>query len=263
MISLDGLLIHRHIINLNMTFLSVGLFMLGVSSQGLLFWRASRWGGWRTYPFFYTYLAYTAFWTIVFLFFPHSHPLYPKLYWYSDLVAAVLRFLVAWEVFRAAFQRGTVVRKVAGRIVLAALLLLALVYWWSGPSPGFHPIADYMRKMALAASVWTFLVLAIVWFYGIRIGPNLWGMAIGFLVFVSSEIVTFSGFGLAPGLNSFWRYVHPFSYAFMLTVWVWSLWDYVPNLQTQFDSPISSRFFSRWQRQSQALNEAIRRVTRP
>lgn len=246
-----------------MTYLAFGLFFLGVASQGLLFWRASRWRGWRAYPFFYTYLSYTAFWTIVLSLFPHSHPLYPKVYWYSDLVAAVLRFLVVWEIFRTAFRPGTVVRKVARRIILAALLLLALVYWWSGPSPGFHPFVDFMRKMSLAAAVWTILVLGIAWFYGIRIGQNIWGMSFGFLVFVSSEIVTFSAVVLVSWFNTFWRFIHPLSYVFMLTVWVWSLWDYVPNLQSEFDSSISPHLFSGWQRQSRALNEAIRRVTRP
>src|SRR5260370_15033767 len=180
-----------------MVFVGVGLFLIGVSWQGLLFWRGWRWGGWHAYPFFYAYLSYTSFWTVAFLFFPHAHPLYPKVYWDSELVAAVLRFLVAWVVFRGVFRHGTVISTIAGTLIVVVLVLLALAFWLSGPSPGISPVIDFMRKMALSAGVWTVLVLGVARFYGIRIAQNTWGMAIGFLIFVSTEIANFSAFDLS------------------------------------------------------------------
>jgi hypothetical protein len=120
-----------------------------------------------------------------------------------------------------------------------------------------------MRKMALSAGVWTVFVLGVARFYGIRIGQNTWGMAIGFLIFVSSEIVNFAAFDLSSRFIPIWRFVHPFTYVFMLAVWTWLLWDYVPNPQNETDSPLGPLLLSEWQRQSAALDETIRKVIQP
>ena len=246
-----------------MFYIGAVLFLFSVSCQGLLFWRGWRWGGWHAYPFFYIYLSYTSFWTVAFLFFPHAHPLYPKVYWDSELVAAVLRFLVAWEVFRGVFRHGTVIRRIAGDVMVVVLVLLALAFWLSGPTPGVSPVIDFMRKMALTAGVWTVLVLGVARFYGIRIGQNTWGMAIGFLIFVSSEIADFAAFDLSSWFIPIWRFVHPFAYVFMLVVWTWKLWDYAPNPQDETDSSLGPLLLSEWQRQSAALDETIRKVIQP
>jgi hypothetical protein len=245
-----------------MVYVGVILFIIGISCQCILFWRAGRWGGWRAYPLFYVYLSYTSFWTVAFLFFPHAHPLYPRVYWDSEVVAAALRLFVAWEVFRSVFRQGTV-RKIAGAALVAVLVLLALAFWLIGPSPGVLPIADFMRKMALSAGAWIVLVLGVARFYGIRIGQNTWGMAIGFLIFVSSEIANFAVHDLSPSLIPIWRFVHPFTCVFMLAVWTWSLWDYVPNPQNETDSSLEPLLLSEWQRQSAALNKTIRKVIQP
>ena len=240
--------------------LRLALFLIAFSCQGLLFWRGWRWNGWRAYPFFYLYLSYTAFWTVVLLLFPPTHPLYPKFYWGSEIVAAALRFFVAWEILRGVF-RPSGIRRIAVTLILTVLVLLAVAFWLSGPSPGVSPIADFMRKMALTAGVWTVFVLGMAWFYGIRLGANIWGMAIGFLIFVSSEIANLAAFDLVGWFAPIWRFFHPFAYLFMLAVWTWSLWDYAPTPQIESDASVGS-LLSNWQRQSVALNETIRRAIR-
>lgn len=239
------------------------LYLFGVSCQGLLFWRGWRWGGLHAYPLFYIYLSYTSFWTVALLFFLHA-PWYARVYWGSEVVAAVLRFLVAWEIFRTLFGCGSVIRRIAGTVILAVLLLLALGFWLSGPSPGISLVVDFMRNMALSAGVWTVVVLGVARLYGIRIGRNTWGVAIGLLIFVASEIVNFAAFDLASWFIPIWRFIHPFAYVFMLAVWAWSLWDYAPNPQDErADSSLTPLLLREWQRQSAALDETIRKVIRP
>ena len=244
-----------------MTYVGVVLFLISVSCQALLFWRGWRWSGWHAYPFFFSYLSYTSFWTIAFLFFPHKHPLYPSVYWNSEVVAAVLRFLVAWEVFRSTFRQGTV-RRTAGTALTIVLVLLALAYWLSGPTPGVSSVIDFMRKIALSAGLWIILVLGVARFYRIRIGQNTWGMAIGLFVFVSSEIANFAAFDLVPWFIPIWQFVHPFGYVFMLAVWTWSLWDFSPNRHSEADSAIGP-LLTEWERQSAALNKTIHKVIQP
>jgi hypothetical protein len=161
------------------------------------------------------------------------------------------------------FARGTVVRRVAVTVTLAVLILLALTFWVSGPSPGLWPEMDFMRKMALSASAWVAVVLGMARLYGIRIGQNIWGMAIGFLIFVSSEIANFAAFDLTAWFIPIWRFIHPFAYVFMLAVWTWALWDYAPNPHNEIDASLGSRLFSTWRSQSVALEETIRKVTQP
>lgn len=245
-----------------MAYVGAVLFLMSVSCQALLFWRGWRWGGWHAYPFFYIYLSYTSFWTIAFLFFPHGHPLYPSVYWYSEIGAAVLRLLVAWEVFRSLFRQNTV-KKIAGIALTIVLTLLALVYWLSGPSPGVSWAIDFMGKMALSAGLWTILVLGVAKFYRIRVGQNIWGMAIGFFIFVSSEIVNFAAHDLSPSFIPIWRFVHPFAYVFMLAVWTRAIWDYAPNPHSETDSSLGSLLLSEWQIQSEALNKTVRKVIQP
>ena len=245
-----------------MAYVGVALFLISVSFQALLFWRGWRWSGWHAYPFFFSYLSYTTFWTIAFLFFPHKHPLYPSVYWDSEIVAAVLRFLVAWEVFRSVFRQSTV-RKIAASILIIVLALLALAYWLSGPSPGVSSVIDFMRKMALSAGLWIILVLGVARFYRIRIGQNAWGMAIGLFIFVSGEIVNFAARDLSPWFIPIWRFFHPFGYVFMLAIWTWAIWDYSPNPHSETDSSLGSLLLSEWQRQSEALNKTVRKVIQP
>jgi hypothetical protein len=242
--------------------MGVVLFLLGVFCQGFLFWRGWRWRGWSIYPFFYAYLSYTTFWTFVLISFPHAHPLYPRVYWDSELGATVLRLLVAWEILRGVFNRG-VIRKIAGTAIVVLIVLLALAFWLSGPSPSVSPIADFMRRMALSEGLWTILVFGLAWFYGIQIGKNIWGMAVGFLIFVSSEITNLAAFDLASWFTPIWRFLHPFAYIFMLAVWTWALWDYAPNPHNEIDTSLGSRLLSTWKRRSTALEESIRKVTQP
>lgn len=244
----------------------VGLvfFFAGVSSQALLFWRGCRWCAWRKYPLFFIYLSYTSFFTIFFLFFPHAHPMYARVYWYNELGAAVLRFLVAWEIYRQVFRGGSVVRSIAGSILVGALTLLALVFWAGGPGPGTSLVIDFMRKMALAVATWIVVVIGLAGFYAIPIGRNIWGMAIGFLIFAASQIANFAAFDLSPRFGPIWPLVHPFSYLCMLAVWVWSLWNYAPNPELRSsESSMGPEAISEWQERSAALNKIIRKVINP
>ncbi len=166
----------------------------------------------------------------------------------------------------SAISKGLLGQRACGRcgdVMVVVLVLLALAFWLSGPTPGVSPVIDFMRKMALTAGVWTVLVLGVARFYGIRIGQNTWGMAIGFLIFVSSEIANFAAFDLSSWFIPIWRFVHPFAYVFMLAVWTWLLWDYAPNPQNETDSSLGPLLLSEWQRQSAALDKTIRKVIQP
>ena len=237
----------------------------GYSLQGLLIWRACRSRAWRYYPFFCSYFMYTCFSGSVQLILALlRYPGYAPIYVLSEAVAAVLRFAVAWELYRHVFHRGSALRSIAGGVLICALILLAFAFWTSGASPGASVSVDFMRKMALSVAAWIVLVMGLARFYRIPVARNIGGMAIGFLAFSASEMADFAAFDLSPRFEAIWRYVHPFSYLCMLAVWVWSLWDYAPNRQlTSTELSIGSQALTHWQDRSSALQDAVWKVIKP
>jgi hypothetical protein len=203
---------------------------LGLLLQALLFWRAYRCELWRWYPVFYGYLAYTTFWSIVL-----SLPLvirlpgYPKIYWWSQLLAAALRFGVAGEIYRHIFLRDSPLRRRTGATTVAVLILLASVFWIGGIGPDSNVWLDALRKIALSVATWLAVLLGLAGYYRIQMGRNVWGMAVGLLTFTGSELIHLAAMDLLPRWWATWSYVHPIAFVFMLLVWTFALWDYYPN----------------------------------
>ena len=241
-------------------YINIGLSVL---LQSLLFWRAWRCRLWQCYPFFYSHLTYTALCALMlglpaFL----RHPLYAKAYWLSYFLAAALRFGIAAEIYRCIFPKHSPLRTRAAFVVLSALALLALVFWLVGPGPG-SALLDALRKIALAVAAWILLVLGLSHYYGIRLGLNVWGMAIGLLIFTGSELVNFAAMDLFPRLWPVWRFVNPLVFVFMLLVWTYSLWRYRPNPPApSLNKTLAREFLSAWQARWTQVPDILRGVAK-
>lgn len=241
-------------------YINVGLSVL---LQGLLFGRGFRYCFWRIYPLFYTYLAYTAARSVAVSLPPViRHPTFSKVYWWSHILAAALRFGIAAEIHRHVFPRDSPIRRRAGVAVLCVLVLLILLFWIGGAGSG-HYILDVLRKMALLVASWILVVLSLAHYYGIRIGRNVWGMALGLLIFTGSELVNLAAMDLLPRLRNLWDGVHPIAFVFMLIVWTAALWRFYPNPQTpSLDKSSAENFLNAWQDRWTQVPEVLRRVAK-
>jgi hypothetical protein len=255
------LLIHNITYMYPAWYINVGLSVL---LQGLLFWRGFRCALGRHYPFFYTYLTYTAVRSIaVSLPLVIRHSSFSKVYWWSHTLAAILRFGIAAEIHRHVFPHDSPIRRRAEVAVLCVLALLALLFWIGGAGPG-HYILDVLRKIALSVAVWILVVLGLAHYYGIRIGRNVWGMAIGLLTFTGSELVNLAAMDLLPRLRNIWEGVHPIAFVSMLMVWTSALWRFYPNPQTpSLDKSSAENFLNAWQGRWTQVPNVIRRVVKP
>jgi hypothetical protein len=240
-------------------------FVVSCALQILLFWRALRAGLWALYPFFYTYLAYTTLRSVAFAFpVVTSHPAYAKVYWWSYLVAAILRFGIAVEIHRYVFPRHSPLRSRAGVVVLLALTLLAFGFWIAGPGPGPSVFPDAMRKITVPVAAWILVDLGLAHYYGIRIGRNVFGMAVGILAFTGSELIYLAAMDLVPSLWGVWRYVHPIAFVFTLIVWTSALWRYHPNPHVpSLDETLAQEFLKAWSDQLAQIFNVLRRVMKP
>jgi hypothetical protein len=237
---------------------------LVVLLESLLLWRAFRCPLWRRHPFFYAYLIYTVLWNLLF-----SLPIlirssaYSKAYWWSHVLAAILRFGIAAEVYRYTFPRNSPLRRRTGVVVFCALTLLAALFWVSGPGPG-HYLLDALRKIASAVAAWILVVLGLAQYYGIRIGRNISGMAVGLLIFMGSELVHLSAMDLFPRLRVIWGYVHPITFVCMLAIWTFALWRYAPNPPSPApDRVLAREFLSAWQDRWAQVSNILRRMVKP
>jgi hypothetical protein len=248
-----------------MTLFEYVIFFFGVGLQLLLFWRAFRCTLWPRYSLFFIYLSYTTLWTVASLVLQfHPSRAYAKVYWSSEMVASVFRFAVTWEIYRQVFPRGTRVRSIVGTVLGTALITLAVLFYAGGHSATDSLVADFMRKMALSTATWIVLVLGLAQYYGMRIGRNIWGMAIGLLLFVSCEIANLSAFALSPAFAPIWRFVRPFGYVIMLLIWVTALWNYNPNPAIVApNETVGLNALSAWRLRWANVDSAIRKVLKP
>jgi hypothetical protein len=238
-------------------------FSIATALQIVLCWRAIRARLWPHYPFFYSYLVYTTLRSIAFAF-PKvvRQPGYGKIFWWSYLLAALLRFGVVAEVYRYVFPGGTTLRRSASIAILCATVLLGFGFWII-PASGL-PFPDVMRKLALSVGVLILIILGIARYYQVRIGRNIWGMAVGILTFTGSEIVYLAAMDLLPSFWAVWRLVHPITFVFALMVWTAALWRYDPNPHVpSLDESLAQEFLMAWRDRWTQVPNLVRRVGKP
>ena len=243
-------------------YINVGI---GALLQSLLFWRAFRCRLWLRYPLFYAYLMYTTLWSlIVSLPVIVRQPGYAKGYWWSHLVGATLRFGIAVEIYRNVFPRNSTVGRRAGCVILIALTVLASLFWMGGAGPGRYVVVDAARKIALSVAAWILVVLGLSYYYGIRIGRNMWGMAVGLLIFTGSELMHLAAIDLLPDWWHVWRSVHPIAYVLMLLIWTSALWGYYPSPSLRsLDESAAQEFVTAWQDRWRQVPTILRGVIKP
>jgi len=237
------------------------LIGLGLALHALLLWRCLKERHWNHYPFFFSYLAYTFLLTLVLVALREiGHPAYTLIFWDSMLGAVLLRFCVAWEVYRNIFSPESAVREIAGRALVAVMVIIAAAFYLFSSQPGgFFP--DLERKAGLAVVAWLAVLLPVARYYGVPISLNIWGMAVGMGLFTSVSIANFATFDTIPSFLPYWRLVSPFSFLAMMLIWTWTLWSYAPEPQPgRFNKLLLQAALAKWKQSWNHLGLSIRRA---
>ncbi|HEY2934558.1 MAG TPA: hypothetical protein VGK99_22710 [Acidobacteriota bacterium] len=234
---------------------------LGLALQALLLWQCLKVGHWRNYPLFFSYLVYTFLRTIALVIFRGlKHPAYPLIYWDTNVGAILLRFGVAFEVFRHIFVRESALGKIAGRAVVLVLVVFAAAFFLLSNQPGtFFP--DLERKSGLAVVSILAVMLVMARYYSVPVSLNVWGMAVGMGLFCSISVANFATFDLIRSSFPFWRLVSAFSFSAMMLIWIWALWCYVPDPQPKvLRESLAQDALAMWKRSWDHFRPNIRRA---
>jgi hypothetical protein len=237
----------------------------GLTLELVFLWRVGKARLFEHYPFFFAYFLYVLLRSFVLfsLFTLHSQA-YIRIFWPTEVIGTALWFAVVWEVFRQTFPREFPARRVAAGIFVGVLLMLALVLYLMGVEPGIHLITDLMRKIGLSVAVSVLTTVALSRYYRVSVGRNIWGMAVGILVLVSSYIADFAAIDLSPAIRPLWSRIGPLAFILMLLIWIVTLWSYDPNLKPiASDGPAHEEARSIWEKRWAAIGTTIRRAVKP
>jgi hypothetical protein len=243
----------------------------GVVLQMILLWRLSRGRMWHIYGGFSLFalwllLRSLALYAAQALMSPAG---YRAIYWQTDIIDLILRFLIVWEVFRHTFPRASGLHKIVSKGFSCAafgLVIFSVGTVWSYEAYSrFHSVYPVIeRSFGFAQAVMILGLLLTARYYGVQLGRNVWGIAVAFGAWSSLSTANNAMIDLRHSFLPYWQLLLPLSCVAMFAVWVWAVWVYAPNpaIPTQ-DVPDLSPDLDRWTEDWEQANSAVRRVIHP
>lgn len=213
--------------------LSYGLWLAAVGVETALLIHLLRLQLVSSYPFFSAYL--TLVWassTCAWVTYHQGSAYYPWVYWIGEFLTVLAGFLVVWETFRHTLQSFPTIRRRLSWLILFLLLLLLVAQVLLGGFNALHwdhlffGLARWLRflQAGLLAAV-----LGAARYYGLPLGRNVSGMAIGYGLYTSLTVVNFVSQALARIDLTQFSQLYAGTYLLTLAIWCYALWVYAPN----------------------------------
>ncbi len=216
--------------------------------EAVLLGRAARHKFIGAYPIFYAYLAYVLIESLSRFYVYVRHPaFYPSFYWYTQLGSVLLGYGIVWEICRQALKTYPGAFRMARNafvFIFAVVVSRILANSLSGDGWSLsQTTAELERDFR---TVQAFLILSLVGLlahYRIQIGRNLWGMMLGYGVFIGVRILnlTFRAF-FGEEAQWLWQYFPAVAYLVALLIWCASLWSYHPNPEPKAEARIEEDY---------------------
>jgi hypothetical protein len=208
------------------------VWVLGLILEGVLLFRAVRGGHFQKYPMFYLYvgcvLVQSLFLFVICLAEPRY---YVSFYWYAEFVSVGLGCGVVWEIYRQALCRFPGAARMARNLLLFVVLMVfskVLANTWNGrvlwPSGA---VVALERDLRTVQAVLLIGLVVVITLYRIPLGRNLWGMMLGYGLFIGTSVITLAlRVLLGDSFQTAWIYIQPMSYLTVLCIWCITLWSY-------------------------------------
>jgi hypothetical protein len=190
---------------------------------------------WRTYAYFFLYVVWVILRTVALptiAFLAPAH--FRNFFWTEEALCLPLNFLLVWEIFRQTFPKGSSLSRLASKGFILAGFALAVflvdAFWGFKAYTVFNSVYLALeRSFGFAVAVLTMGFLLVARYYGVPLGRNIWGMAVGFGGWASILTANNAVFDLDHAFIPFWRIVSPLTSMAMFGIWIWAVWIYAPN----------------------------------
>jgi len=215
----------------------------------------------RTFPIFYLYLAWTLIegvtLTAVRLQWPDY---YLTVGWAARLPLITLEYGILWEISRNVFQRFPGAGKVASRLILLIFALLASRYLLASglSADDFLQRSLFLieRDLHMTEAVILFVIIVSLKYYMIGLQRNIFGLILGYGLFISVDVVTLTARAYFWGeYGIWWGHTKGLAYILCLVVWLVFLWTGEPSPMDS-RSPVTERAYGIVSRET---SSAIRR----
>ena len=213
----------------------------------LLLLRGMQTGLPRRFPVFCFYLAYTLIegitLTAVRLLWQDY---YVTASWLARFPLITVEYGLLWEISRSVFRRFPGAGKVADRFLLLIFAFVTARYFLtSAPSgSGFfdRPVNLLERDLHIAEAIVLFGIIASARYYMIRAPRNLFGLMLGYGLFISVDVVALTAMSYWP---EYWIWLgNAISLAFILCLVVWIVTLWIPDpVPVDSGSPVPERTY--------------------
>jgi hypothetical protein len=242
--------------------LSVLILGAGIALQvclvGCLTWKAL----WRQYPWFSSCVCWALARTLLFFFIPARQ--YAAVYWSTDVVDLLFRFLVIWEAARYLFPNKSFAPLLFARglrVPFTAIIMLVICFLWSYQTyQRSHSVWTAMERSTSFIQASTMLATLLAFrYYDIPLGRQLRTIALAFGAWASIATVNNAMVDVDRAFLHYWQLIRPLSYVGLLCVWNWSVWKQMPEpsplVRTRPTSELDE-WVDHWDRTQSAVRRA-------
>jgi hypothetical protein len=208
---------------------------IGDALMAAILFRAYRAKLLGKYPFFYAYIASILVTGILLgtVYYPHSAT-YKRWYLAMNYPTMLLGCGIILEIFHhalGAYPGASRVARISGAIVFGFIFCYAMVYpSWMAPLTSAGTAIELERDLRTVQAIFLFGLLGIISYYGIVVGKNVKGMAMGYGLFIGTSLISAAMRSyIGPSFYPVSSFVQPFSYVVCLCIWTNALWSYQPN----------------------------------
>jgi hypothetical protein len=184
-------------------------------------------GRFRQLPYFFCYLIYDIVISLALKGVEKNPDVYFYSYWYSELISWVLVLAVVYEIYSSLLKEYAALQKLGAILFWVMGIVLALIALWTAfHVPGSESFRFYKtvltmeRSMRIVQSGLLIVLFIFASFFALSWKNYLFGIALGFAVFVSVElaIVAVRAYG-GKGEHLLFRWLKPASYNLAALVW--------------------------------------------
>lgn len=219
-----------------MRWLDLAVPTIATCLEGLLVWRLSKHRLWLRYP----YLSIVALYSFardvamapIYL---RASSMYATFFWDTAFVYLLLQFSLNWEFLRGVFPRRSPMHHIAWNATVLVALCAApgiLFLSWgqvsSLPARYIYLSPVFTQYMNLFQVVLLLAPLAVARYYGVALGRNMRGLAVGFGMYACVAVMNFATVQAFRSFAPYWTWVSPLTFIAMIVIWLRAFWTYAP-----------------------------------